>query len=65
MSNFLQLRTTSSLLRPNILLGTPFPTSLNLCPYLNATGQVSHPYKTTDKIIVSCICNLFERRREG
>jgi hypothetical protein len=43
---------TSSLLGPNILLGTLYTNTLSLCSSLNVNDQVSHPYKTTGKIIV-------------
>ena len=43
---------TSSLLGPNILLNTLLSSTLNLHSSLNVSDQVSHPYKTTDKIIV-------------
>jgi hypothetical protein len=39
-------------LRTNILLCTLFSNSLSLCSFLNMSNQVSHPYKTTSKIIV-------------
>jgi hypothetical protein len=42
----------SSLLGPNILLSTLFSNTLSLCSSLNVRDQVSHPYKTTGKIIV-------------
>jgi len=42
----------SSLLGPNILLNTLFSNTLSLHSSLNVSHQVSHPYKTTDKIIV-------------
>ena len=43
---------TSSLLGPNILLNTIFSYSLSFLSSRNVNYQVSHPYKTTDKIIV-------------
>ena len=43
---------TSSLLGPNILLNTLFSNTLSLRSCLNVSDQVSHPYKTTRKIIV-------------
>jgi hypothetical protein len=43
---------TSFLLGPNILLNTLFSNTLSLCSTLNVREQVSHPYKTTGKIIV-------------
>ena len=39
-------------LGPNILLNTIFSNTLILLSSLNVSDQVSHPYKTTDKIIV-------------
>jgi hypothetical protein len=42
----------SSFLGPNILLSTLFSNTLSLCFYLSVRDQVSHPYKTTDKITV-------------
>jgi hypothetical protein len=39
-------------LSPNILLMTLFSDTLNVCPSLSVTDQVSHPYKITGKIIV-------------
>jgi hypothetical protein len=50
--SFLHSPVTSSRLGPNILLNTPFPNTLSLCFSLNVSYQVSHPYKTTGKIIV-------------
>jgi len=46
---------TSSLLGPNILLNTIFSYTLSFLSSLNVSDQVSHPYKTTGKIIVLCI----------
>jgi hypothetical protein len=39
-------------LGPNILLNTLFSNTLSLRSSLNVSDQVSHPYKTTRKIIV-------------
>jgi hypothetical protein len=39
-------------LGPNILLNTLFSNTLSLRSSLNVNDQVSHPYKTTGKIIV-------------
>jgi len=52
LCSFLHSPVTSSLLGPNILLNTLFPNTLNLRSSLNVSDQVSHPYKTTGKIIV-------------
>jgi hypothetical protein len=43
---------TSFLLGPNILLSTIFSNTLSLRSSLNINDQVSHPYRTTGKIIV-------------
>ena len=43
---------TPSLLGPNIILNTLFSNTLSLRSSLNVSDQVSHPYKTTGKIIV-------------
>jgi hypothetical protein len=46
LCSFLQSPVTSSLFGPNILLNT-----LSLCSSLNVRHKVSHPYRTTGKII--------------
>ena len=43
---------TSSLLGPNILLNTMFSNTLSFLSSRNVSDQVSHPYKTTGKILV-------------
>jgi hypothetical protein len=43
---------TSSLLGPNILLSTLISKTLSLRYSLNVTDHISHPYKTTGKMIV-------------
>jgi len=43
---------TSSLLGPNTLPNTLFSNTISLSSSLNESDQVSHPYKTTGKIIV-------------
>ena len=50
--SFLHSPVTSSLLDPNILLSTLLSNTLSLRSSLNVSDQVSHPYKTTGKIIV-------------
>ena len=55
LCSFLHSPVTSSLLSPNILLNTLFSNTLNLRSSLNVCDQISHPYKTTDKIIVMYI----------
>jgi hypothetical protein len=42
-------------LGPNILLTTLFSKTLSLRSSRNVSDQVSHPFKTPDKIIVLCI----------
>jgi len=41
----------SHLLNPHILLSSPFSDTLSLRSSLNVSDQVSHPYKTTGKLI--------------
>ena len=52
LCSFLQSLVTSSILGPNILLNTLFSNTLSLCSSLSDSDQVSHPYRTTGKIIV-------------
>jgi len=52
LCSFLHSLFTSSLLGPNILLSTLFSNILSLCSSLNVSNQISHPHKTTGKIIV-------------
>jgi len=53
LCSFLHSLFTSSLLGPNILLNTLFSNTLSLRSSLNVSDQLSHPYTTTGKIIVS------------
>jgi TctA family transporter len=57
---------TSSLFGPNILLNTLFSNTWSICSSLNVRDQVSHPYRTTCKIIVLFILifMFLESRRE-
>jgi hypothetical protein len=55
LCSFHQSPFTSSLFGPNILLSTLFSNTLSLCSSRNVRDQVSHPYRTTGKIIVSYI----------
>ena len=50
LCNFLHSPFTSSLFGPIILLSTLFSNPLSLHPSLNGNDQVSHPYKTRNKI---------------
>ena len=52
LCSFLHSPVTSSLLGPNILLNTLFSNTLSLRSSLILSDHVSHPYKTTGKIIV-------------
>ena len=52
LCSFLYSPVTSSLLAPNILLNTLFSNTFSLRSSHNVSAQVSHPYKTTGKIIV-------------
>ena len=51
LRSFLHSYITTSLLGPNILLSTLFSNTLSLRSSLNVSDQVSHPYKTTGRII--------------
>ena len=55
LCSFLYSPVTSSLLGPNIPLSTLFSNTLSLRFSLNVSDQVSHPYKTTGKIIALCL----------
>jgi hypothetical protein len=46
---------TFTLIGPNILLSTLFPNTWKLCSSLSVRDQVSHPYKSTGKLIVLSI----------
>ena len=52
LCNLLHSPVTSSLLGPNILLNIMFSNTLCFLSSRNVSDQVSHPYKTTGKIIV-------------
>ena len=52
LCNLLHSPVTSSLLGTNILLNTIFSNTLSFLSSLNVSAQVSHPYKTTGKIII-------------
>ena len=61
LCSFLHSRVTSSLLGPNILLGTLFLNTVSLHSSVNVSDQVSHPYKTTGKIIILYILILINK----
>jgi len=50
--SFVHSPATSSLLGPNILLSTIFSNTLSLRYILYASDHISHPYKTTGKILI-------------
>ena len=52
LCNFLHSLVTSPLLGPNILRNTLFSNTLSLCSSFSVSDRVSHPYKTTGRIIV-------------
>jgi hypothetical protein len=52
LCSFPHLPVTASLFGPNILFSNLFSNTLSLCSSLNVRDDVSHPYKTTGKIIV-------------
>jgi len=66
LCSFLLSPLNSSLLGPNIHLSTLFSNILNLCSSLRVRDQVSHPYKTSAKIIVlyilifACLDSILE-----
>ena len=55
LCSFLHSPIISSLLGPNILISTLFSNTLTQRSSLSVSDQVSHPFKTTDKIIILCI----------
>ena len=65
--NFLHFPITSLLLGTNILLSTVFSNTLSLHSSINVSDQVSHPYKTTGKIMVLyiLICIFLASKLEG
>jgi hypothetical protein len=52
LCSFVQFPITSSLFDPDIIFNTLFSDPLSLCSSLHVRDRVSHPYKTTGKIIV-------------
>jgi hypothetical protein len=65
--SFLPPPDTSFLFCPNIFISTLFSNTLHLCFSLKVRDQVSHPYKTTGKIIILYILmyTFLDSRREG
>jgi hypothetical protein len=61
---FLQPPVSSYLFGPNILLNTLFLNTLSLRSSRNVRNQVSHPYRTTGKIIVLYILDLYDFRQQ-
>ena len=55
---FLHSSVTSSLLGQNILFNTLFSNTLSLRSSRNVRDQVSHPHKSTSKIIILYICSV-------
>jgi hypothetical protein len=55
--------TISSLFDPNILHSTQFSDILSLCSSFDIPDQVSHPHKTTGKIIALCLYAFRQQRR--
>ena len=66
LCNFLHFPITSLLLGTNIFPSTLFSNTLSLHSSLNVRDQVSHPYKTTGKIMVlySLICIFLASKLE-
>jgi hypothetical protein len=66
LCNFLHSPVTSFFLGPNIHLRNLFSNTLSLCSYLNVRDHVSHPYKSTGRIMVLCILTFtfLDSRRE-
>jgi hypothetical protein len=61
---FPQSSITLSLFGPNILLSILVSNTLRLCSSLNVRDQVSHPYKTTGKIIFLHIFIFYSFRQQ-
>jgi hypothetical protein len=66
LCNFLCSPVTSSLFCLNILLRLLFSNTLSICSSLYVRDQVSHPHKTSGKIMVLYILTLtfLDNRRE-
>jgi hypothetical protein len=66
LCSFLQPPVTSSLFSSNILLSMLFSNTLSLCSSLTLRNQVSHPHRTTGKIVALYILifTFLDSRRE-
>jgi hypothetical protein len=66
LCNFLHAPVTSTLFGPNSLLRTLFSNTASLSSSLNMRDQVSHPYKTTGRIMVFYVLTFTfpDKRRE-
>jgi hypothetical protein len=66
LCRFLQPPITSPLFDPDIILRILFSNTLSLCSSLNVREHVSHPYRTTGKIVVLSILifTFLDSRRE-
>jgi hypothetical protein len=60
---FLQPLITSSLVSQDIHLSTLFSNTICLCSSLEVTGEVSHPYKPTGKMICFVYSNFYGFRK--
>jgi hypothetical protein len=58
LCSFLHPPITPSLFGPDVLLSTLFSNTHSLCSSLNVRDHVSHPYRTTGKIIVLYILTI-------
>jgi hypothetical protein len=56
---------TSSLFGTNIPLRTLLSNALDTCFSLNVTDQVSHPYRTTGRLVVVVYFNLYIPREQA
>jgi hypothetical protein len=64
LCSFLHSPVTSSLCGPSILPSTLFSNTLSSCSSLNVRDEVSHPYRTTGKIIILQIQFLSSLERD-
>jgi Na+-translocating ferredoxin:NAD+ oxidoreductase RnfD subunit len=66
LCNFLYSPVISTLFGANTLLAILFSNTLSLCSYFTVRDQVSHPYKTTGRVVVLYILafTFLDSRRE-